>query len=280
MKDCPLSTNEEKDSLLKEFYKARSEKGRLSVLSQTQEACHALQGSGRYFAKLADSVDVIVNGDYGADHSALSEQHVKQCANAGVFVKTLTLREPIRMSLALGANAEEDSQVYCSNTKVRVSVTLNTPEGPLRLRNLEFLVFKEFMPEILIARPVLQAIGFNLDEHLKRVRNQFHDADFSISGFLQHFPPKRRFLQKLLDVCHEFYFAVLLCLTPIPRTPLFRRRAVRGLLRMTVPLTVTRKTIPLMSLQFFMATFKMMAQSPEILTFFSASIKSQTRIHN
>ncbi len=33
------------------------------------------ESSGRYLAKLADQVDVIVNGDYGADHSALSSHH-------------------------------------------------------------------------------------------------------------------------------------------------------------------------------------------------------------
>ena len=39
------------DRGLKEFYKTRSKKGWLSILSQKQEIRHAPQGSGRYFAK-------------------------------------------------------------------------------------------------------------------------------------------------------------------------------------------------------------------------------------
>ena len=59
------------------------------------------------------------------------------------YFKTLTLREPIRISVFLGANEDEDSQINFSNTKVRVSVTLNTPERPYRLYSLQVFVFME-----------------------------------------------------------------------------------------------------------------------------------------
>lgn len=36
---------------------------------------------------------------------------------------------------------------------------------------------------MLISGPVLQGTPFNIDENLKRVRNQFHDAGFSHIGF-------------------------------------------------------------------------------------------------
>jgi len=39
------------------------------------------------------------------------------------------------------------------------------------------------MPEVLLSRPVLMSIGFNLDEHLSEVRDRYHDADFSHIGF-------------------------------------------------------------------------------------------------
>ena len=61
----------------------------------------------------------------------------------------------------------------------RVSTTLFTPEGIFRLCNAEYLVFDEHLPEVLIGRPVLKAIGFNLDDHLAKVRTKCHDMDFS-----------------------------------------------------------------------------------------------------
>lgn len=39
------------------------------------------------------------------------------------------------------------------------------------------------MPEVLLSRPLLQSIGFNLDKHLSAVRTLYHDADFSHVGF-------------------------------------------------------------------------------------------------
>lgn len=39
------------------------------------------------------------------------------------------------------------------------------------------------MPEVLLSRPILQSIGFNLDSHFAAVRDTFHDADFSHIGF-------------------------------------------------------------------------------------------------
>lgn len=58
--------------------------GSFHLLPQTPAAIQALQGSGRVFAQLADSVDVIVNGDYRADHSEWSKENFDDCTKAGV----------------------------------------------------------------------------------------------------------------------------------------------------------------------------------------------------
>lgn len=44
---------------------------------------------------------MIINGDYGADHSALSKDHLEMCAAKGIFVQVLPLSEPILMQLAI-----------------------------------------------------------------------------------------------------------------------------------------------------------------------------------
>ena len=46
---------------------------------------------GRMKAYLADKVPVIVNGDYGADHAALSGKHLEMCAGKGIYIQVLPL---------------------------------------------------------------------------------------------------------------------------------------------------------------------------------------------
>ena len=43
-------------------------------------------GTGRYAGQLEDLFDVIINSDYGADHSSLSMQHIRACNELGVEV--------------------------------------------------------------------------------------------------------------------------------------------------------------------------------------------------
>jgi len=190
LRDCTKSSEEEKEKYLKEFRDNRAKQGRLSrlspdppVLTESRDNVDTLH-PGRLNATLADKVPVILNGDYGADHASLSQYHLEKCAQAGVFVAVLPLPSPIKMGLALQSIGEEGNEVlYTAKRKACVSITINLPQGPLRLRNVQFLVFDAPMPEVLLSRPLLQSIGFNLDKHLSAVRTLYHDADFSHVGF-------------------------------------------------------------------------------------------------
>jgi hypothetical protein len=95
----------------------------------------------------------------------------------------LPLQEPVRVELALTGSDKSDSPVYTTYIKARISTTLLKTAGDFRLRNVEYLVFEERMPEVLMSKPVLISMGFNLDHHLASVRSTVHDADFSHIGF-------------------------------------------------------------------------------------------------
>ena len=47
------------------------------------------------------------------------------------------------------------------------------------LRNVEFLVLDQDILDVLLSRPLLHSLGFNLDSHLPQVRERYHDADFA-----------------------------------------------------------------------------------------------------
>lgn len=135
---------------------------------------------GKIQDTLGNTVEVTVNGDYGYDHAAISEKILQELADKNVFVKVISLSEPIRMSL--GMQSEEEYFVL-GHKKARISLTLKTLEGSLRLRNVEFLVFDEQMDEVLLSRPLLLSLRFELDAHLTRAREQLQDIDCSNVGF-------------------------------------------------------------------------------------------------
>ena len=128
---------------------------------------------------IADAVPIVVNGDYGADFAALSEDTLQLCADKNIFVQTLPLSEPVQAKLAMEDSESSEESVFSSSKKVRLSLTLDTPAGPLRLRNVEFVVFPYKMSEVLLSRPILQTLGFDLPSHLSAVRDKFHDMDFA-----------------------------------------------------------------------------------------------------
>jgi len=189
MRDCPETSIGERKRLVREFREKSSQgtsgalktvrKGSAETFPIVQE--RQSRADGRLLGRLADIVEVTVCGDYGADHAAISEHHLAQVAQENVFVPILQLPEPIVMDLAI-EGCDEKLQATATK-KARLSLTLQLPEGPMRMRNVEFIVFREKMPEVLMSRPLLVSMGFDLDRHLARVREQFHDQDFSFIGF-------------------------------------------------------------------------------------------------
>lgn len=99
MKDFPVTTPEEVEKLMKAFYDHKKADGQFKLLTTPL-------GTGHYKASLTSSVDVIANGDTGADHSALIVEHLKLFNDAGVFVPTQKFRQSINMGLAMVAGEE------------------------------------------------------------------------------------------------------------------------------------------------------------------------------
>jgi len=204
LKNCPKTSASQRLKLIADYRAKRSQNEaspkRMNLLSQETvmpmvaetdnsaifaESPDKLQ-PGRYQGKLAGVTDVIVNGDYGSDHAALCDAHLQDLAKKKVFVQVLPLSSPIWMGVAVDPTKDDDSPVrYAAHKKARISITIDTPSGPLKLRNVQFLVFNEHMSEVLLSRPLLQAIGFDLDKHFATVRNRFNGVDFSHIGFSQ-----------------------------------------------------------------------------------------------
>lgn len=106
-------------------------------------------GIGRYDQKLSDAVPFTLNEDYELDHWPRSYVKLKKWANDGIFVQILPLSQQIRMSLDLEKKDLDETITYSADQKAGFSTTLNTPQGPLRIKNVEYIVFKEPMQKVL-----------------------------------------------------------------------------------------------------------------------------------
>ena len=66
-----------------------------------------------------------------------------------------------------------------ASVKASLNVTVGLPCGPLRLRKVEFLVIDQDMDDVLLGRPLLKYLGFNLETNLETVRHKYNNADIS-----------------------------------------------------------------------------------------------------
>ena len=195
LKHCPKTSLEERRTLLEHWRESRAA-GSLKAMAQTPEATKEVrspQASPEVLkGVLADTVDVLVNLDSGAAHSALSVTHLDACNKAQLFIPIQTLEVPIEMRLAVNKNTGGSDSTCTVWRKARLSLTMDTPTGPLRLRNVNFLVMEEPMDEILISRPVLREMGYDPNKYVGAVRDQFQDAELSHVGFDSDAPAATR----------------------------------------------------------------------------------------
>lgn len=111
--------------------------------------------------------------DYGAEDKVVSQQNIRRLSESGTFVPTQRLNQPITLQLTA------KSKTAIAAERVQLTLTLQLEAGPLRMRNVQFLVLEEDFDEVLLGRPIMNMLGIDVTEHLNTVRVEFNDMDFS-----------------------------------------------------------------------------------------------------
>lgn len=85
--------------------------------------------------------------------------------------------EPFKEPVELLGAFKTDRAQFTSSAKVKLTFTIYLPGSnvPVRVRGVEFIIVDDDMDEILLGRPFLRKIGFDLNEHLRRVHPLIHD---------------------------------------------------------------------------------------------------------
>jgi hypothetical protein len=193
LKNCTVTSQERKDELYAERAAARTSAGvqretrshaqtmpapattKADVRATTAKAVsfgdHATDG--RIPISFGTDAKYVALPDIGADDNVLPSALLKSLEDSGMFVPIRTLPQFRAVELAV-----KDPKVEVQVTKqAQLTVELLFPAGPLRLRNVCWLVAENDMDEILLGRPLLKELGLDAPAHLAAVREELHDRD-------------------------------------------------------------------------------------------------------
>jgi hypothetical protein len=132
-----------------------------------------LPGEGRLEALFYSSITRVALPDLGADDNIIPASLISELEAAGMFVPKRTLAAPITVDLAVQGPGL--STLVTRQAKLTMELQLHA--GPLRLRNVKWLVAENDMDEVLLGRPLLNALGIDAEAHLAAVRDTFQDLD-------------------------------------------------------------------------------------------------------
>lgn len=130
---------------------------------------------GRYRIFLDDTVVETVLGDSGADFSALAASTFFKFKAAKPNIAVKELDSPIQLVGVFKTNSKEVKFTASASVVLTFTIYLPGPNIPVRVRGIEFYIIDQEMEEILLRRPFLNAIGFNLTDHLFRIHSISHD---------------------------------------------------------------------------------------------------------
>lgn len=176
IKDCPKTSEKKKKELLDAYWKERKAAKAVRNTEGTSGYEHPDADSGRYRVKIDDAVDAVALGDSGSDFSAITTKILKQMILANPKLKPETLAKPMELQTAINGSAKNQIR-FTASQSVSTSITLLMPDSelPVRVRGVDFIVVDQDMDEVLLGRPFLKAIGFNLRTHLEEVGQSIHN---------------------------------------------------------------------------------------------------------
>ena len=170
VKDCQETTEDKRKALLKKYYDDKKEKTFSRLIGP-------LSRDGRWSCRIENKRDTVALGDISADQSAILRAFICSLQAAGIKVAVIKqFNEPLQLDAAIKLPGDVP---FTTSSVVNLCITISLPCGPLRLRNVEFLVVDQQIDEILLGRPRLKCLGFDLDSHMQRIQTTMDNADIS-----------------------------------------------------------------------------------------------------
>jgi hypothetical protein len=184
LKECENTSAELKKTLLDAHHDKKKDdnakKGKLGktvVLQNPDGAADPKGVNGGWKVILGEVTSAIALDDIGVDYSCIPRSLVDKMKKAGAQIKETFLDKPVYLGAAIVDVSIKANSVFATH----LTMYLNC--GPLRLRSTEFLVVDDEMDEVLLGRPLLTMVGFDLDDHLNVNRSERRDTVASTDLF-------------------------------------------------------------------------------------------------
>lgn len=177
---CKNTSPELKKELLKKYRDSKKAK----VLKM--HANHVRDGG--YSILLPGNIQCTAIGDNGADQSSIAKSIVSKLRKSNVDLKEEKFPEPMRLEPAFKLPKNVS---FTASSTIKIDVQVILPCGKLLLRNTPFLVVDQEMDEVLLGRPLLKHIGFDLNDHLTELVKEEKEFDISDSINTVDFAPKK-----------------------------------------------------------------------------------------
>ena len=176
LKDCPNTSAERKKELFEEHYNnKRAKKSKAAKSLYPACAQTPCPNRGRFRIALEDTVLDTVRGDSGSDFDAILSSTFSKVKDAKPSVKLEPFKKPIELHGAF----KTDKVKFTASGKAQLTFAIYLPGTniPVRVHGVSFIIVDYNMDEILLGRPFLKAIGFDLNDHLQRVHNLIHEKN-------------------------------------------------------------------------------------------------------
>lgn len=173
VKDCPITSDAEKERLLEEYRKKKKDKSlkkdAKKVAKLTKAEC--LNHSTLFSASFLDgAVEATVMADPGSDDNLMPQSVFCALAKAKKDLGIEVLKKPIEFNLAIIASKTGEKVVATCRKAVVATVNLRIRHGNgLIMRDIRWAVSDEDGDCVLIGRPVLESMGVNVRSMLEAV---------------------------------------------------------------------------------------------------------------
>lgn len=175
---------EEKKSLLEAYRRERSTKHKQAVKrTVTQDA--QFESSVLLTATFGETLRTTICADNGADANIMDKKLLTSLKNTKAYQHVETLPKPQLFNMAASTTSGEPSNLLCTQA-VTVDTELHIRHGTtLKLRRLRWLVTDQKVPEPLLGRPILEALGLDTKRILSAAADKYAgcvDADALIKS--------------------------------------------------------------------------------------------------
>ena len=165
LKDCKITSKEQAKKLLADYRARKKQKTAKCRDNLTQSR------DGRYKIFL-EGLETIAIGDTGADFNCIPISMFRKLNHSEENIRVKDINPPIEIENAISLDDEEKFATASRQVELTLTIIIPGCELPVRLKNVSFVVVDQGMTESIIGRPLLKTLGFDLNEHLKSVRDR------------------------------------------------------------------------------------------------------------